>query len=230
MASPDRDSGSGSDESSDEGPSQHVPIYCLTKLSESEKATYQKALNRDEQEDYIKIEFVDWTQDKDGDMENMHRIWTENSERENMGIHYFAFFVDRFGVNDTSVIIAQPDSYTLVYCDEAQAWAQELVNRQFIAHGEEPNSVLVIEAMVGEEEPLKDARERALNYGRVYAGDMKLAWCNLNIANMGIGELVTMDRERPVAGGGVLHTLENKNWDTEAFGKRLYEAVKKRET
>ncbi|KAH8166859.1 hypothetical protein CIB48_g1385 [Xylaria polymorpha] len=228
MANPDRDSGTGSDESSHEGPSEHVPIYCLTKLSESEKATYQKALNRDEQEDYIKIEFVDLTQDIDGDMEDMYRIWTENNGRESN--YFFAFFVDRFGVNDTSVIIAQPDSYTLIYSDEAQAWAQELVNRQLITHGEEPNSILVYDATMEQAEVKQDALGRALNYGRIHAGDMKLTWCNLNLANMNIGELVTMDRECMVAGGGVLHTLENKKWDKEAFGKRLYEVMKKWET
>ncbi|KAI1367974.1 hypothetical protein F5Y08DRAFT_297438 [Xylaria arbuscula] len=100
-----------------------VSLYCLTKLSESEKASYQQKLVNE----YCDVELIEWTHDTDGDMDDMYRIWEENKRNDDRGSYHFSFFLDRFGVKDISVIIAQPDVYTLCHTKEAWAWGQELM-------------------------------------------------------------------------------------------------------
>ncbi|KAK5630227.1 hypothetical protein RRF57_005942 [Xylaria bambusicola] len=81
-----------------------------------------------------------------------------------------------------------------------------------------------------DDELLEDSLGRALNYGRIPATSLETVWCNLDIGNMGMSELVEFEGCSSVQGGhvdGVVHTLRNRNWDMEeAFGKRLYEFVK----
>ena len=104
------------------------------------------------------------------------------------------------------------------------------LSTELIARGEAPNSILVTDAVGMDTELHEDALRRALNYGRIPATSLTLAWCNLDISNMDICELVEMEKYSSAPGGsvdGVVHTLRNKKWNMEdTFGKRLYVFVK----
>ncbi|KAI1171587.1 hypothetical protein F4777DRAFT_582785 [Nemania sp. FL0916] len=224
MAKNDKSTGENTGETKPTVPMTRVPLHCLTKLSESERTSYEKALINE----FCEIELIAWTRDTDGDLDDMYRMWEENSRDDSSGSSHFSFFLDRTGVKDTAVILARPDVFTLCHTKEAWAWGQELVNKELVARGEKPDSVLVYDAM-GENELREDALMRALNYGRIPATSMPLAWCNLDISNMDMCELIEFEKKDAVPGGcvdGVVHALENKKWDAEAFGKRLYEYLK----
>lgn len=81
MASIDNGTGVGSDENSGEThvqtPANFFPLYCLTQLSEQEKASYQKALDSP----YNDVKFIDWSHDKEGGMDDMY-LGREQIQRE----------------------------------------------------------------------------------------------------------------------------------------------------
>ena len=208
---------------------RHVPIYCLAKFSDAQVATFEESIMRSEEVvlAWVQPDFVPWLSDSDGDLSDTYRIWNETGAGQQ---NHFAFFIDREGTANTSIIIAQPDAYTMLYSVAANAWANESF-ASYISDQTLPDShsslsnpnihegylELVCDDILG---------NRGLTYGRVPADAFRSVWANLNIANMGMCELVEYH------GQGKVEMVENKGWDQKAVMekiKRLVRADEERE-
>ena len=183
-------------------PPMSVPIYCLTKSKPSEEESLTAKIVNEDNKDlhWVIPEFIPWSLDSDGTQTDMLRIhkqmWTPN-----MG---FFFFVDKQSLQDNSIIVTARDVYTLVYSDEAAAYAQQLV-KEVQRHS--------IDYEIDEglrDSAWKEFRQRALTYGRVPASAFRTVWANLDIANMDQGELVGMY-------GGSLKLIPDPEWDGAKF-------------
>jgi len=199
---------------------QYVPIYCLTKLTDAEQATYQTAIEASDSlvdPHWVMPDFKAWTGDGDGNFKDMYRLWKETGGNESC--YHFAFFIDRKGVANKSIIIAQPDAYTMLYDEAASNWAQknlkDYLDRKGRLEGKIPRTAPsgTYEAFL---EPMAEdiLGKRGLTYGRVPASAFRGIWCNLDIANMGMDECVELE-------GGTMEFVENPDFDVDGFMGKL---------
>ncbi|KAK5119903.1 hypothetical protein LTR85_007229 [Meristemomyces frigidus] len=194
-----------------------VPVYCLTALSDADKAAYQTAIDKSPDNDYLQPDFIPWPESREGTMEDMYRIWRAVGGDESH--FHFAFFIDRESLANQSIIIAQPDAYTMLYSEAANDWAREnltaYLDRKSSSAGVTSQSVPQ-GTYEGFLEPLdKDILgKRGLTYGRVPASSFRSIWCNLDIANMDLFELVGSE-------GSAVQIVANGVWDMDVFMEKL---------
>ncbi|KAF3763641.1 hypothetical protein M406DRAFT_108678 [Cryphonectria parasitica EP155] len=216
-----------------------VPIYCLTTLTQAEQDSLLAALENERSDDnaepldFVKPKLVPWTEEKDGDIGDLYRLYRKliQDADEKSRIYEFFFFVDRACLgtakegetktNKTQIILAQPDAYTLQYSPATVTEMQTLLR----THG----SGVLPEWDEGLAEELdREMLLRALTYGRLPVGMWRDAWANLDIANMDMGEMVEGfggDGEEK----GVIERVDDPAWDGEAFVRRVEEVYRKRE-
>ena len=202
-------------------PDVFVPIYCLTKLTPEEKSSYTTAITNTwaDISGYTLPDFNPWTEDHDGKMQDLYRIWNETGGHQYNG--HFAFFIDRTAVANTSIIIAQPDVYTMVFNSDASHWLQSSLssyyNRKGLAY---PGDIDPATAPRGSYEYILETMlddlldNRGLTYGRVPASAFRSVQANLEIANMGMSELVEYH-------GGRVEMIDNPGFDENAVMEKL---------
>ena len=206
---------------------QYVPVYCLTKLSDFEKSSLERCITEEGDDinqtlDWVRPEFILWNDDEDGDLKTLYLKWCESGGGSG---HHFAFYLDREAVQNKSLIIAQPDDYTMLYARDAQDWANMLFTRYMTDKYCLGDSRLpdIPEISDGEMELVdKDLLGgRGLNYGRVPAYGLRTVWANLDLSNMGMSELVNCLGRKDVPGEGKVEMIENEDWNEIAFLEKL---------
>jgi hypothetical protein len=55
-------------------PDKHVQVHLLTRLSSEEQAKYDLAFAEDQQVDWVKPQYVPWTEDREGDMQDVWHL------------------------------------------------------------------------------------------------------------------------------------------------------------
>ncbi|KAK5708609.1 hypothetical protein LTR17_020547 [Elasticomyces elasticus] len=199
-----------------------VPIYCLTKLSAEDESAYRNEIEKDQELAWVHPEFKHWEQGTNGTLDDMYRKWTEASA----GSPYlFAFFIDHKSLANRSIIIAQPDAYTMLFSNDAQKW----VHANFSAYIErrQLNADATLNVPGGRYEGyLEDLVDdvlgkRGLTFGRVPAEAFRGIWCNLDIANMSMSELVEFHKSN-------VETIDSPHWDQEACMEKLEGLIRKR--
>lgn len=200
---------------------REVPIYCLTKFSKDEEKLLLSALTSDESTadllEFTEPNLVPWTGDTDGDMHTVYRDLIKKDEPKEAVFRFF-FFLDRQCLvphKDPEVIVAQPESALLLYGDDVMEECNQILREQgstTIPEWDEQLSELV-------QVPLL---QRALTYGRMPAKAFLSAWANLDLANMGLDELVEVE-------GGTVEEVRNPDWDVKAFVTEVEKAYNERE-
>ncbi|KAK3640361.1 hypothetical protein LTR56_011959 [Elasticomyces elasticus] len=205
-----------------ETPPEIVPIYCLTTLSAEDESAYRNEIEKDQELAWVHPDFRYWGQGTNGTLDDMYRMWTELSAGSP---YHFAFFIDRESLTNRSIIIAQPDAYTMLFSNDAQKW----VHANFSAYIE--RSQLSADTTLnvpsgryeGYLEDLVDdvLGKRGLTFGRVAAEAFRGIWCNLDIANMSMSELVEFHKSN-------VEAINSPQWDQEACMEKLEGLIRKR--
>lgn len=242
----------------DSTPPAIVPVYCLTILSAEEQLIYRNAFKSTDTKDkfqWIQPYFVPWSREDnhnraEGDLDDMYHIWhrrTENlvgSDNSDSGGWTWKFFIDQKAVQHTGIIIAQPDMGSRCYSEEACSWAFGLLDaeRQKALEAKAASDLrdknLSLQEMLRYRiEPLLEALylendsllgQRSLSYGRVPATALLSIWCNLDIANMDMSELVKYHgRATEVEGEGIVQEVYSKDWDSSVFVQEWIKIVDK---
>ncbi|KAK4556659.1 hypothetical protein LTR86_006230 [Recurvomyces mirabilis] len=201
------------------------PIHCLTNLTTAEKESYRSAITESGDVDWVFPEFMPWTGNDEGSLQDMYRIWRETGGEESP--YHFAFFIDRVGVAHTTIVAAQPCAYTMLFSPGASDWARENLT-SYLSHvdpsgGSSQQVQQGRGAYEGYMEDLGDdiLGKRGLTYGRVPASAFRSMWANLDIANMGFSELVEYNG-RHMQDGGKVELLENDRFDAHAVMAKLW--------
>ncbi|KAK5767535.1 hypothetical protein LTS12_002376 [Elasticomyces elasticus] len=202
-------------------PPQTVPIYCLTKLSSEDESAYRNEIEKDQELAWVQPEFKHWEQETNGTLDDMYHKWTETSADSPC---HFAFFIDHESLANHSIIIAQPDAYTMLFSNDAQKG----VHANFSAYIERRQLGADTTLNVSDgryegylEDLIDDVLgKRGLTFGRVPAEAFRGIWCNLDIANMDMSELVDFHKSN-------LESVENPQWDQEAFMEKLEGVIRK---
>ncbi|KAK7409661.1 hypothetical protein QQX98_008176 [Neonectria punicea] len=197
-------------ESTESAPLERVGLYCLTKFNAEQESAILDALSGDLAEPFL----IPWTDDKDGNLDDIYRLYKSVERSPEGGSGSFVFFLDRETLLDSSVIVAQLDMYTLVFSPEAAQEVDHLIK-------EHSSSLPGLDDVLAES-LIDDLSDRALTYGRVKAEDFQSTWANLDIANMDVGELVELS-------GYTLRRIPNPEWDAKGFLTKAESVYQKRE-
>ncbi|KAK7422175.1 hypothetical protein QQZ08_009643 [Neonectria magnoliae] len=197
-------------ESTESGPLQRVGLYSLAKFNAEQESSILEALSGDLAEPFI----IPWTDDKDGNLDDIYRLYKSVEHSPEGGSWTFVFFLDREALLDNSVIIAKLDMYTLVFSQETAQEVDHLIK-------EHSSSLPGLDDALAES-LIDDLSDRALTYGRVKAEDFQTTWANLDIANMDVGELVEFS-------GYTLRRIPNPEWDAKGFLRKAESVYQKRE-
>ncbi|KAK3674230.1 hypothetical protein LTR78_005699 [Recurvomyces mirabilis] len=88
-----------------------VPVFLLTNLTAAEQEAYQAALVSDTELEFVHPLLRAWTEDYEGTPDDLFRLWRKADD--------FAFFIDREGAADATILVAAPDDYTMLFSPEA---------------------------------------------------------------------------------------------------------------
>ncbi|KAK4555180.1 hypothetical protein LTR86_007476 [Recurvomyces mirabilis] len=199
-----------------------VPVFLLTNLTAAEQAAYQAALVSDTELEFVHPLLRAWTEDYEGTPEDLFRLWRE--------VEDFAFFVDREGVASTTILVAQPDDYTMLFSSEASQWARENLTAYLQTHKPEVDYQTAVDsgdgAYEGYLETLADdiLGKRGLTYGRVPASAFRGIWANLDLANMDMSECVEY-HGRDLANGGTVEMVVDGNWSAHTVMGKLWDMI-----
>ena len=203
----------GSEMASEDIDDLFVPVYCLSKLSKGEEQHMETALQQDDDEinplPWVKPRLVPWTQEHDGSIDDLYRLYRELRDDTDQERSEFFFFLDRRCVEEKKVIIADPDQYTLLYANGNMQELNDLIKKHD-ARVPEMNEAIV-------EKVVFELLDRAMTYGRIPANAFRSTWANLDIGNMGMSEIVEMY-------GGTVELYRNPDWNETDFVEKAEKA------
>ena len=186
---------------------EFVPVYGLTKLTKEEEdlilAALSTAVDEDDDMPWVKPKIVPWTGDIDGNMDDLYRLYRDMRDNADEETPDFFFFIDRQCLDEKKVIVAHPDHYTLLYAPRNTEDLNEILK----THGSkipEVNEGIVDKVM-------EELLERALTYGRIPAHAFRGTWANLDLANMGLSEIVEFHEV------GQVELYYNPDWNVKNF-------------
>jgi len=203
-------------------PDELVPVYCLTKLTDEDIEAFRSDMMSDtEGLDWVKPDFQQWVRDQEGTLRDMYRIWRDTGDGSG---YHTAFFIDHDCLSSRSVIVVDPDHETMISSDEASEWARAslsaYLNRKAYPEGVDPWDV----PDGNYEDYLEDMADdivgkRGVAYGRIPATDFNTVWCNLDVANASLTELVS-------SSGGEIKIQESEDWDEDAAMEKLHRIIR----
>jgi hypothetical protein len=186
-------------------------IYCLTKLTSSEEETLKLELDSMDdlpELDFVHYRIVPWPNEADGTEADILRIYKQQYTVS----RNFHLFVDRQTLHDNTMIVANRDPDVLVFSDDAHAAAQRLVkDMQWDSIDYEIDEDLLYSLY-------KDFADRAITYARIPVLKFRGVWCNLDIKNVSLCEIVHD-----------LSVVADPTWDAVPFLRKVEEEKRRRD-